>query len=144
MSTTFFAGSDHAGLSLKLQVLPHLQQRGCTVEDLGAYTEESCDYPEAAQNVCRKVLETGGLGLLICGTGIGMSMAANRFGGIRAALCLNEYHARMARMHNNANVICLGERVVGPGLALAILDAYLDAAFEGGRHQRRIDLIENV
>lgn len=140
---TLYIGSDHAGLSLKEALKPHLEAKGYTLEDLGCHTSESCDYPLFAQELCRKVLETGALGILICGTGLGMSMAANRFEGIRAALCANEYHARMTRLHNDANILCLGERVIGPGLAASICDAFLDTAFEGGRHQRRIDLMEN-
>jgi ribose 5-phosphate isomerase B len=135
-------GSDHAGFVLKEAIKNHLLNRGIPVEDLGPACAESCDYPAFAHKVARRVLASPALGILVCGTGIGMSMAANRFRGIRAALCANEYHARMTRMHNDANILCLGERVLGPGLALAVVDAFLDTPFEGGRHQRRIDLID--
>ncbi len=143
MPKTVFLGSDHAGLELKTVVVAHLAAAGHTVVDLGPSEAKSVDYPDFAKAVCAKVLETpGSCGILICGTGIGMSMAANRIPGIRAALCVNEYLARMTRLHNDANVLCLGERVIGQGLAASIVDAFMDTAFEGGRHQRRVDLIE--
>ena len=143
MSKTVFIGSDHAGLTLKAALVAHLTESGHAVIDLGPTEAKSVDYPDFAKAVCAKVLETpGSAGILVCGTGIGMSMAANRMPGIRAALCLNEYLARMTRLHNDANVLCLGERVIGQGLAASIVDAFMDTAFEGGRHQRRVDLIE--
>jgi ribose 5-phosphate isomerase B len=143
MPKTVFLGSDHAGLELKAMVAAHLAAAGHTVVDLGPSEAKSVDYPDFAKAVCAKVLETpGAAGILICGTGIGMSMAANRIPGIRAALCGNEYLARMTRLHNDANVLCLGERVIGQGLAASIVDVFMDTAFEGGRHQRRVDLIE--
>jgi len=143
MPKTVFIGSDHAGLALKASLAAHMAAAGHTVADLGPQDAASVDYPDFARAVCAKVLETpGAAGILVCGTGIGMSMAANRIPGIRAALCTNEYLARMTRLHNDANVLCLGERVLGAGLAAAIADVFLDAAFEGGRHQRRVDLIE--
>lgn len=136
-------GSDHAGLLLKDAVRGHLEAQGFACEDVGTTCAESCDYPLYAKKLCERVLATGSQGILVCGTGIGMSMAANRFKGVRAALCYNELAARMARQHNDANVLCLGERVLGPGLALAIVDAFVATAFEGGRHQRRVDLFES-
>ena len=143
MSKTVFIGSDHAGVALKAALCIHMTNAGHTVIDLGPADTTSVDYPDFAKAVCQKVLATPeAAGILVCGTGIGMSMAANRMPGIRAALCLNEYLARMTRMHNDANVICLGERVVGQGLAASIADVFLDTPFEGGRHQRRVDLIE--
>ena len=135
-------GSDHAGLPLKQQCLEYLASQGCQCEDLGTYGRESCDYPEFAFKVCRRVLEAKSLGLLVCGTGLGMSMAANRLPGIRAALCTNEYLARMARKHNDANVLCLGSRVIGVDAALGVLDAFLATQFEGGRHSHRIALMD--
>ncbi|MCA1945951.1 MAG: ribose 5-phosphate isomerase B [Desulfovibrio sp.] len=139
-------GADHAGFALKEQIKQHLLGKGHDVIDVGTNTQASCDYPEFAQHLCKKLsskeLGECGLGVLVCGTGIGMSMAANKCPGIRAALCTNEFLARMTRRHNNANVLCLGERVTGPGLALAIVDAFLEESFEGGRHQRRVDLME--
>lgn len=143
MSRTLFIGSDHAGFALKAVLIPQLVTAGHAVTDLGPSDAQSVDYPQYAKLVCDKVLNNpASLGILICGTGLGMSMSANRMPGIRAAVCLNEYLARMARMHNDANVLCLGERVVGQGLAAAIVDVFLSTSFEGGRHQRRVDLIE--
>ncbi len=133
-------GCDHGGLPLKGELVAALAAWGWEVRDLGCHTADSVDYPDFARAVTAAV--TGGaaeLGLLVCGTGIGMSMAANRAPGIRAALCGDVYSAAMTRRHNDANVLCLGARVVGPGLALAILEAFLGASFEGGRHQRRLD-----
>ena len=139
MSTIHLA-CDHAGLDLK-DILKHaLEERGFSVTDHGTHTRESCDYPQFAHALCHAVeAEADGRGILICGTGIGMSMAANRHAGIRAALCTTELHARLTRRHNNANVLCLGARITGVELALAIMAAFLDTDFEGGRHQRRID-----
>ncbi len=143
MPQTVFIGSDHAGLRLKAALIAHMAEAGHAVNDLGPTEAASVDYPHFARAVCERVLATpGAAGILVCGTGIGMSIAANRIPGIRAALCLNEYLARMTRLHNDANVLCLGERVVGEGLAVSIADAFLATAFEGGRHQRRVDLIE--
>lgn len=144
MSKTVFIGSDHAGVALKAALVAHLQATGHAVTDLGPADTASVDYPDFAKAVCAKVLATPeAAGILVCGTGIGMSMAANRIPGIRAALCVNEYLARMTRLHNDANVLCLGERVIGVGLAASIADVFLATAFEGGRHQRRVDLIES-
>lgn len=143
MSRPLFLGSDHAGLTLKAFLAAYLAKAGYRITDLGPQDATSVDYPDYAKAVCRRVLDTPeSLGILICGTGLGMSMAANRMPGIRAAVCVNEFLARMARQHNNANVLCLGERVVGQGLAASIVDVFLNTAFEGGRHQRRIDGIE--
>lgn len=146
MNTTLpvIFGADHAGLPLKQALIAQLKRRGISCEDQGTDSPESTDYPTFAARTCRMVLETGSFGVLICGTGLGMSMTANRFGHIRAALCSNEYMARMARAHNNANVLCLGSRVIGEDLALSILDVFLKTEFEGGRHQRRIDMIDAV
>lgn len=144
MPKTVFIGSDHAGITLKAALVSHLTAAGHAVTDLGPAEAVSVDYPDFAKRVCRQVLDTpGSAGILICGTGIGMSIAANRMPGIRAALCVNEYLARMTRRHNDANVLCLGERVIGIGLAASIADVFLDTDFEGGRHQRRVDLIES-
>lgn len=140
---TVIFGSDHAGYPLKEYLKEYLSAKGYHVEDEGPDSEASCDYPIFAQKVCQRVLDEKVLGVLICGTGIGMSMSANKIKGIRAALCTNEYLARLTRQHNNANVLCLGQRVTGIGLAASIADAFLEAEFEGGRHQRRLDLMEN-
>ncbi|WP_029460846.1 ribose 5-phosphate isomerase B [Solidesulfovibrio alcoholivorans] len=144
MPKTVFLGSDHAGLNLKAALVAHLAAAGHKVVDLGPTEATSVDYPDFAKLVCRNVLDAPeSAGILVCGTGIGMSIAANRIGGIRAALCVNEYLARMTRLHNDANVLCLGERVIGAGLAASIADVFLETGFEGGRHQRRVDLIES-
>jgi len=138
-------GSDHAGWRLKETVKGHLAAKGLTIKDFGPERAESCDYAEYALKVAVAVA-AGEFerGILICGTGLGMSMAANRIKGVRAALCYNEYLARMSRAHNNANVLCLGERVIGEGLALSILDVWLAVDFEGGRHQRRVDIFDQA
>lgn len=134
-------GSDHAGVALKTLLSRELAALGFTVVDHGSHSEESCDYPAIAHQLCGQVEREDSRGILICGTGIGMSIAANRHRGIRAALCGNELQARLARRHNNANVLCLGARVTGSELAIAIMAAFLESSFEGGRHQRRIDAI---
>ena len=137
-------GSDHAGLALKLQLLEHLGPRH-QVMDLGTNDTSSCDYPDYAHQVGLAVIEgRADLGLLVCGTGIGMAMAANKIPGVRAAAVSDTFSAHSTRQHNDCNVLCLGERVVGPGLACDIVDAWLGASFEGGRHQRRVDKIESV
>lgn len=136
-----FFGSDHAGMELKIKLIDYLEQDYECV-DVGTREAASCDYPVYAFELGRQVLKHDTLGILICGSGIGMSMTANRIKGVRAALCLNEYMARMSRMHNNANVLCMGERIVGPGLALSMARVFLETSFEGGRHQRRIDLMD--
>ena len=135
-------GSDHGGIHLKEVLKQHLAERGMAVDDAGTYTEESCDYPDIALKVC-KAITSGDAerGVLVCGTGIGMSMAANKVDGIRAALCGDVFSAVMSREHNNANVLCLGERVLGTGLATCILDVWLDTEFAGGRHERRVNKI---
>jgi ribose 5-phosphate isomerase B len=137
-------GSDHAGLKLKEALKQHMGARGIAVEDVGTHDGQSCDYPLYAAEVCRKVLATGVPGVLVCGSGVGMSMAANRFNGIRAVLSTNEFLSRMSRRHNDANVLCLGERVVGQDLAISILDAFLEESFEGGRHQRRVSMFDSL
>jgi len=142
--STLYCGSDHAGLSLKKQCIQHLKAQDWVCSDLGTDSPASCDYPIFAAKVCQQVREHGQLGLLICGTGLGMSMTANRFSHIRAALCTNEYMARMARKHNNANILCLGARVIGDEVALAIVDAFVRTGFDQGRHQKRVELIDTV
>ena len=133
-------GSDHAGLGLKLKVKAHLEARGFAVIDVGTHAPESCNYTVYADALC-KTLTAGeaDLGILVCGTGIGMSIAANKHKGIRAACCENTFSARMTRMHNDANVLCFGERVIGYGLACDMVDLFVDTPFEGGRHQARVD-----
>lgn len=132
-------GSDHAGFRLKCLVAERLADLGYEIDDNGCHSEESCDYPLIAHKLCQSVEKDSCPGILICGTGIGMSMAANRHPGIRAALCTSEIQARLSRRHNDANVLCLGARICGDELVLAIICAFLESAFDGGRHQRRID-----
>ena len=133
-------GSDHAGYNLKLKVKAHLEARGYEVVDVGTNTPESCNYTVYADALCKAIAAgEADLGILVCGTGIGMSMAANKHKGIRAACCENTFSARMTRMHNDANVLCFGERVIGYGLACDMADLFVDTPFEGGRHQARVD-----
>ncbi len=139
----YFIGTDHAGFKVKAFVIENLKKRGIEVEDLGTYSTESVDYPDFAHKVAEAVLNNPGTkGILICGTGIGMSLAANKHKGIRAALCHDAYTAEMARRHNDANILCFGERVVGQGVIESILDAWFSTSFEGGRHERRVKKID--
>ncbi|MBR1460614.1 ribose 5-phosphate isomerase B [bacterium] len=136
-------GCDHAGLQYKEAIMDYLKIREIEFEDLGTYTPESCDYPVIAKKVAEKVANhSANRGILICGTGVGVSIAANKVHGIRAALCGDTYTARVSRAHNNANILCLGSRVIGEHLALDIVDVWLKTGFEGGRHKRRVDMIE--
>ncbi|QEZ89571.1 ribose 5-phosphate isomerase B [Aliarcobacter cibarius] len=138
----YYIGADHAGIEIKAFVKDLFEQRGHEVIDMGPYSKDRVDYPDFAEKVCKKVLEdVGSMGILICGSGLGMSMAANKFDGIRAALCHNEYSAKMARKHNDANILCLGERVSGEGMIEAIIKAWDKAEFEGGRHTQRVEKI---
>ncbi len=141
MAQNIHIGCDHAALDLKNIIIRQLEERGLTVTDHGTYTPESCDYPDIAHDVAQAVEKENGTGILLCGTGIGMSMAANHHKGIRAALCTTELHAKLARRHNDANILCLGARMTGVELAKAIVEAFLTTGFEGGRHKRRIDKI---
>jgi len=135
--------SDHAGYSLKQQIKEYLDQAKIEYVDYGTDSTESCDYPVFAKKLCQAI-QTGecNRGILICGTGIGMSMVANKQKGIRAAACSDYFSAKFTRMHNDANVLCIGERVVGKGLATELVDVFLNTEFEGGKHQRRIDMYE--
>jgi ribose 5-phosphate isomerase B len=137
--------SDHAGVELKAELGEELKKIGHDVLDLGPATTASVDYPDFAVKVAQAVTgQRASLGVLVCGTGLGMSITANKVDGIRAAVCRTEFEARMARMHNDANVLCLGQRVTGVGLAIEILKAFLGAGFEGGRHAARVDKIRQV
>ena len=141
----FYVATDHAGIDLKDITVEMLRAKGHEVEDLGPYSKDRVDYPDYAVKVCENVLkDPDSQGILICGSGIGMSMAANRFHGIRAALCHDAYTASVARGHNDANVLCFGERIVGVGVAESILDAWIAGTFEGGRHCGRVDKIEAI
>ena len=141
MTEKIIIGSDHGGFNLKTEVVKHLDLKGYEVVDLGCYNTNSCDYPVIAKSVAEEVLKTHTRGILICGTGIGVSITANRYKGIRASHCTDTFTARMTRMHNDSNILCLGERITGTGLALDIVDIWLNTVFEGGRHQRRIEMI---
>lgn len=136
-------GCDHGGFDLKQKVIDYLKARDIEFEDFGIYQKEASDYPEIAKVVAAEVAKNKfERGILICGTGIGMSIVANKTKGIRASLCQDTYSARVSRAHNNANILCLGARVVGEYLALDIVDIWLKTGFEGGRHKKRIDMIE--
>jgi len=136
-------GCDHAGLELKRSLLEELEKRGLQVRDFGTNSGESCDYPDFAHALAQGI-ERGEfkLGLLVCGTGVGMAISANRHPGVRAVVCSETFSARMAREHNDANVLCLGARVVGAGVATDVLDAFLSASFAGGRHAGRVAKID--
>ncbi|BAV91824.1 ribose 5-phosphate isomerase B [Candidatus Desulfovibrio trichonymphae] len=131
--------ADHAGFALKMTLARHLTELGYEIIDHGTYSEESCDYPQFAHRLCNAVQSETETGVLLCGSGIGMSMAANRHAAIRAALCTTELHAKLARRHNNANVLCLGAKITGVELAFAIVAAFLENNFAGGRHARRVN-----
>ena len=139
----FYIGTDHAGIELKNYTVELLKTKGHEVIDLGPFDTTRVDYPDYAHKVATSVLEDMGTqGVLICGSGIGMSMAANRHVGIRAALCHDAYTATVARGHNDANILCFGERIVGKGVAESIVDAWLASSFDGGRHCGRVEKIE--
>lgn len=136
----FAIACDQAGYSLKIDILEHLKERGIKYIDYGTDSTDSVDYPDFAHKLC-EAIQNGycSRGILICGTGVGMSMCANKHKGIRAACVSDTFSAKMTRMHNNANVICFGARVVGKGLAIDITDLFIDTEYEGGRHARRVD-----
>ena len=145
MDKIIVLASDHGGFELKESIKAHLTERGIRYIDLGTNSSASVDYPDYAHKLCRS-LQSGeaDLGILCCGTGIGMSMAANKHKGIRAACCSDTFSARFTRMHNNANVLCLGGRVVGAGLALDIVELFLHTDFLGERHARRVQMIADL
>jgi ribose 5-phosphate isomerase B len=135
--------SDHAGFALKEALKKLLGEMQVRFEDLGTHDESSCDYPDFAHALARGIGDGRyALGVLVCGTGIGMSIAANRHPGVRAAVCTEAFAARMTRAHNDANVLCLGSRIVGPGVAEDVLRAFIGSEFEGGRHARRVAKLE--
>ncbi len=138
-------GSDHAGYELKLKVIEHLRELGYTPIDVGNDSLESCDYPIFANRLCVSIQEgKAPLGILVCGTGIGMSLVANKHKGIRAACCSDTFSARLTREHNDANVLCFGSRVVGMGLAFDLVDNFLSAEYQGGKHAKRVEMITAV
>ena len=144
MKRKIYIGADSAGYALKEELSAHLKEAGYEVCDCGLDSDASCHYPIYAAKVCEAVqgeLDSS-FGILICGTGIGMSMCANKHRGIRAALCSDTYSAKMTRVHNNANVLCMGARILSFEKVLEITDAFLGAEFLGGRHQRRVDMLE--
>ncbi|MEE2960007.1 MAG: ribose 5-phosphate isomerase B [Myxococcota bacterium] len=137
--------SDHGGFTLRHVLMEHLNSIAVEVLDLGCRSEESVHYPDYASECAHTILKhDADIGILVCGTGLGMSIAANKVDGIRATVCTSEYMARMARAHNNSNILCLGERVVGSGIAVDIVNAFIETQFEGGRHQLRIDKISQL
>ena len=135
-------GSDHGGYLLKEELKKHLEEKGVEFKDFGTDSTASCDYPVYAEKVCRAI-QSGECekGILICGTGIGMSMCANKCKGIRAAVCGDHFSAEFTRKHNDANVLCMGARTIGPGVALQIADIFLTTEFEGGRHEKRVSMM---
>ena len=135
-------GSDHGGYLLKEELKKHLEEKGIEFKDFGTDSAASCDYPVYAEKVCRAI-QSGECekGILICGTGIGMSMCANKCKGIRAALCGDHFSAEFTRKHNDANVLCMGARTIGPGVALQLADIFLTTEFEGGRHEQRVSMM---
>ncbi len=137
--------SDHAGVDLKRLLLLFAQERGVDAVDLGPATDEAVDYPDFAHDLAHRIAAGEAVrGVLVCATGIGMAMVANRHRGVRAALCHDAFTAEMARRHNDANVLCLGGRTTGPGVAVQILDLFLSTPFDGGRHERRVAAIERA
>ena len=138
-------GCDHGGFEHKNAIAEHLKSRGFEVEDFGILELHSVDYPEIAVKVAKSIVSgENDLGILVCGTGIGMSLAANKVKGIRAAACSEHFSAKYTRMHNDSNILCLGGRVIGIGTALELADLFVDTKFEGGRHQRRVDMINDI
>lgn len=138
-------GCDHGGFALKQEIISYLEEKNIDFKDFGTYTEQSCDYPDIAKKVCDAInAKECDKGVLICGTGIGISMAANKIHGIRAALCHDYFSAKYTRLHNDSNIIAFGARVVGSGLAIELLDVFLNTEFEGGRHSIRVDKMMNL
>ncbi|MDR5587725.1 MULTISPECIES: ribose 5-phosphate isomerase B [Clostridium] len=138
-------GCDHGGFELKQEIIKFLESEGHEVKDFGTHSTESCDYPDIALPVAEAVVaKEFELGILVCGTGIGIGIAANKVAGIRAALCSDTFSAHATRQHNNANILTLGQRVVGTGLALDIVKTFISSKFEGDRHQKRIDKISEI
>ena len=136
--------SDHGGFNLKNDIREYLSVKGFETFDFGTYTSDSCDYPVYAKKVVNAILENScDRGILVCGTGVGMSIMANRFKGIRAVNAHDTYSAKLSRLHNDSNILTLGERVIGRGLAFLIVDEWLNTEFEGGRHQKRIDMFDD-
>lgn len=143
--TRIVISSDHADIELRKNIAAHIASKGFEVEDIGPMTSESTHYPKHGEEAARKVASgEADLGILVCGTGQGIMMAANKVKGIRCGVCSDTFSARMIRQHNNANMLSMGARVIGEGLALDIVDAFLEAEFEGGRHGTRVDMITEI
>ena len=139
----FYIGTDHAGFEIKKDIENILNRLNCDVVDLGTYSKESVDYPDFGHKVARAVLkDEGSFGVVVCGTGIGISISANKHKGIRAALCHDAYSAKMARAHNDANILAFGQRMVGLGVIESMIEAFVTTSFEGGRHLKRVEKIE--
>ncbi len=138
-------GCDHGGYELKKAIMAHLAERNIEVKDYGTFDGSAVDYPEIALKVTAAINSgEAKLGILVCGTGIGMSLAANKVKGIRAAACSETFSAKYTRLHNDSNVLCLGGRVIGPGIACEMVDLFVDTAFEGGRHERRVNAVMDI
>ncbi|MFP4456109.1 MAG: ribose 5-phosphate isomerase B [Clostridia bacterium] len=144
MSKKIFIGADHGGYQTKQELIPFLAELGYEIVDMGTHSEKSVDYPDIAKNVSIEVIKSEALGILICGTGIGMAIAANKVKGVRAASIRDAYSAKMLRRHNDGNILCLGGRVVGIEMQKELVKAFLNAEFDGGRHQRRVNKIINI
>jgi len=141
----FYVATDHAGFNYKAQIIEYLKSKEIEVVDLGPYSNDRVDYPDFAKKCAQAVRDDkGSFGILVCGTGIGISIAANKVQGIRAALCHDAYTAKMSRAHNNAQILCFGERVVGLGVVFDMIDAFISTDFEGGRHSNRVDKISLI
>ncbi|HNZ27543.1 MAG TPA: ribose 5-phosphate isomerase B [Spirochaetota bacterium] len=140
-----FIGCDHGGYELKMEIYNYVKgEMRLDITDMGCFSKDSVDYPDIAEVVAKSVLEKNGVGILICGTGVGISIAANKINGVRCALCSEEYSARMTRKHNDANILALGGRTTGVELAKSIVNTFLTTGFEGGRHQKRVDKISSL
>ncbi len=138
-------GCDHGGIDLKIEILKHLEERGIEVVDFGIKEYQSVNYPEIALPLAKAVAaKECDMGILVCGTGIGMSIAANKVKGIRAAVCSDHFSAKFTRLHNDANILCLGGRVIGPGVANEMVDLFIDTEYEGGRHATRVQMITDI
>ena len=144
MSKIVFIGSDHGGFEMKGKIKKYLETSKILFEDLGTYSNESTSYVVYAEAVCNKVIESDGRGILICSSGIGMSIAANKVIGIRAALCTSNFHAEFSRRHNDANIICFGSKVSGEISIIEMIDIFLNTPFDGGRHKIRVDMISEI
>ena len=138
-------GSDHAGFALKNKLMNLLSEEGYDVFEVGTYSEESCDYPVFAEKACKEILQgNADRVILVCGTGVGMSIAANKVKGIRAACCSDVFSAKFTRLHNDANALCIGARVLGEGLAYELVKVFVETGYEGGKHAKRVALLEEL